>query len=224
MPRRILVIEDEEGMRQRVVSLVRQIEDVEVDEAGTEQAADALIERQTYNVVLVDLQLNAKPSGKLIGLKFVSALSRTGCKTIIVTGDTREAIGEMGAALSCDILTKPIMDAVLVGTVERALQWQDRAASAARTMPPELSLDPLGRSCRWRGSTIHLTPTELSIVHEIWTADGRRVDLNRLTNLLRSGGKHAVTQHIANIRRKFEEVDPEFNKIHCIGGAYFWER
>lgn len=224
MPRRILVIEDEEGMRQRLTSLVRQIDDVEVDEAGTEQAADELIDGRHYNVALVDLQLNSKPNGKLIGLKFVSALSMTECKTIIVTGDTREAIGEMGAALSCDILTKPFMDAVLVGTVERALQWQDRAASDACTMPPDLTIDPLSHSCRWRGSTIHLTPTELSIVHEIWTAQGRRVDLNRLTVLLKSGAKHAVTQHITNIRRKFEDVDPEFNKIHCIGGAYFWER
>lgn len=224
MPRRILIIEDEQAMRDRLSALVWQIEDVHVDSAASEQEADALIVQHRYDVALVDLQLNPTTTGKLKGIHYVKTLSAGGCQTIIVTGDTRDLIGEVSVALSSDLITKPFVDAVLLGHVERALQWQNQDASAGGNLPPELVIDPYGHSCRWRNKTIRLTPTELSIVSQIWHAEGKRVDLDRLTMVLKSGGPHAVTQHIMNIRRKFEQVDPEFNNIHCSGGAYVWER
>lgn len=224
MPRRILIIEDERAMRDHLSALVMQIADVQVDGAANEQEADALISLHRYDVALVDLQLSTTTTGRLRGLGYVKTLSAGGCQTIIVTGDTRDVIGEVSVALSSDIITKPIVDAVLLGHVERALQWQNRDASSGGNLPPELVIDPYERSCRWRNKTIRLTPTELSIVSLIWHAEGKRVDLARLTAVLKSGGAHSVTQHITKIRRKFEEVDTDFNKIHCSGGAYVWER
>lgn len=224
MPRRILIIEDEQAMRDRLFVLVRQIEDVHVDSAANEQEADAFIAQHQYDVALVDLQLNATITGRLKGIHYVKTLSAGGCQTIIVTGDTRDVIGEVSVALSSDIITKPIVDAVLLGHVERALQWRNRDATAGGNLPPELVIDPFKRSCCWRNKIIRLTPTELSIVSLIWHAEGKRVDLARLGEVLKSGGAHSVTQHIMNIRRKFGDVDPDFNKIHCSGGAYFWER
>lgn len=224
MPRRILIIEDEQAMRDRLSALVRQIEDVQVDSAANEHEADALIAQHRYDVALVDLQLSPTITGRLKGLGYVKTLSARGCQTIIVTGDTRDVIGEVSVALSSDIITKPIVDAVLLGHVERALQWQNRDASAGGNLPPELVIDPYKRSCHWRNKTIRLTPTELSIVSLILHAEGKRVDLAQLGEVLKSGGPHSVTQHIMNIRRKFEDVDPNFNNIHCSGGAYVWER
>jgi DNA-binding response OmpR family regulator len=224
MPRRILIIEDEQAMRDRLSALARQIEDVHVDSAADEQQADVFIAQHQYDVALVDLQLSPTTTGRLKGIHYVKTLSARGCQTIIVTGDTRDVIGEVSVALSSDIITKPIVDAVLLGHVERALQWRNRDATAGGKLPPELVIDPFKRSCCWRNKTIRLTPTELSIVSLIWHAEGKRVDLTRLGEALTSGGPHSVTQHIMNIRRKFEDVDPDFNKIHCSGGAYFWER
>lgn len=224
MPRRILIIEDEQAMRDRLSALVRQIEDVQVDSAANEHEADALIAQHRYDVALVDLQLSPTITGQLKGLGYVKTLSARGCQTIIVTGDTRDVIGEVSVALSSDIITKPFVDAVLLGHVERALQWQNRDASAGGNLPPELVIDPYKRSCHWRNKTIRLTPTELSIVSLILHAEGKRVDLAQLGEVLKSGGAHSVTQHIMNIRRKFEDVDPNFNNIHCSGGAYVWER
>jgi len=220
----ILVIEDEQAMRNHLLELVRHIDDVQVDSAANELEADALIAKTRYDVALVDLQLNSTTTGRLKGFHYVKTLSAGGCQTIIVTGDTRDAIGEVSVALSSDIITKPFVDAVLLGHVERALQWQKRGTSEEGNLPPELAIDPYKQTCRWRNKTIQLTPTELSIVSEIWHAKGKRVSLDQLRKDLKSGGARAVSQHIMNIRRKFEEVDPEFNKIHCSGGAYVWER
>lgn len=227
MPRRILIIEDEPAMRERLSALVRKLDDVQVDCAANEQEADALIAQLSFDVALVDLQLNAKPTGQLVGLRYASRLADRDCQTIIVTGDTRDFLSEVGMALTgSDIVTKPFNDSVLLGHIERALQWRNRDASqmAEPDLPPDLVLDPYKRCCQWRGQTIQLTPTELSIVREIWQAKGQRVDLSRLTKVLKSGSGHAVTQHITNIRRKFEAVDPAFDKISCHGGAYIWAR
>lgn len=225
MTRRILIIEDESAMRERLLALVQQLDEVKVDCAANEQEADELIARQRYDVALVDLQLNPKPTGQLLGLRYASRLADRGCQTIIVTGDTRDFLSEVGMVLTgSDIVTKPFTDSVLLGHIERALQWQNRDTStmAESDLPPELVLEPYKRCCQWRGETIQLTPTELSIVREIWHAKGQRVDLSRLTKVLKSGSGHAVTQHITNIRKKFEAVDPAFNKISCHGGAYIW--
>lgn len=225
MARRILIIEDESAMRERLLALVQQLDDVNVDCAANEQEADELIARHGYDVSLVDLQLNPKPTGQLVGLRYASRLVDRGCQTIIVTGDTRDFLSEVGMALTgSDIVTKPFTDSVLLGHIERALQWRNRdsSAMAESDLPPELVLDPYKQCCQWRGETIKLTPTELSIVREIWHAKGQRVDLGRLTNVLKSGSAHAVTQHITNIRKKFEAVDPAFKNISCHGGAYFW--
>lgn len=224
MPRRILVIEDEQAMRNHLLDLVRHLDDVQADGAANEQEADALIAKAQYDVALVDLQLNPTTTGRLKGLHYVKTLSAGGCQTIIVTGDTRDTIGEVSAALSSDIITKPFVDAVLLGHVERALQWQKRDTSAGDNLPPELAIDPYKQNCCWRNKTIQLTPTELSIVSHIWHAEGKRVSLEQLRKDLKSGGARAVSQHIMNIRRKFEQIDPEFNKIHCSGGSYVWER
>ncbi|WP_128106549.1 response regulator [Azoarcus sp. DN11] len=211
-------------MRDRLCTLLRQLDDVQVDCAATEQEADEFTTRQSYDVALVDLQLNPKPTGQLAGLRYASRLADRGCQTIIVTGDARDFLSEVGMALTgSDIVTKPISDVVLLGHVERALEWRNRNASAV-DLPPDLVLDPFKQCCQWRGQTIQLTPTELSIVKEIWHANGQRVDLGRLISVLKSGSGHAVTQHIANIRRKFESVDPDFDKISCHGGAYLWAR
>lgn len=224
---RILIIEDESAMRERLSALVKQIEGVQVDCAANEQEAEALIDGSQYDVALVDLQLNSRATGKLLGLRYASQLAFRGCQTIIVTGDTRELLPQVGMALTgSDIVTKPFDDATLLGNVERALRWRHRYATvtAEPDLPPELELDPYERCCYWRGAKIRLTPTELSIVREIWNANGKHVDLKRLTAMLKSGGSHAVTTHIANIRGKFKDVDGAFDKISCHGGDYLWAR
>jgi len=226
MPR-ILIIEDESAMRDRLSALVKQIDDVQVDCAANEKEADVLIEQNRYDVALVDLQLSPRASGQLIGLRYASHLAFLHCQTIIVTGDTRELLSEVGMVLTgSDIVTKPITDSVLLGNVERALLWQSRDPSASATpdLPPDLVLRPYDRCCHWRGEKISLTPTELSIVSAMWDANGKLVDLKRLTEKLKSGAPHAVTTHMTNIRAKFKAVDPSFNKISCHGGDYLWAR
>lgn len=224
---RILIIEDEQSMRGRLVALVNQIDGIEVDCAANEQEADQRIKSRQYDVALVDLQLSSKATSKLAGLRYASHLSILGCQTIIVTGDTQDFIPEVGMVLTgSDVVTKPFKDAVLLGNVERALIWADRNASASAkpALPPDLDLRPLERCCYWKSTKIHLTPTQLSIVNALWTANGDRISAIKLKEQLKSGGTHAVTQHIASIRSKFKEVDPEFDKIINSGGSYFWTR
>jgi two-component system OmpR family response regulator len=225
MKQSILIIEDEQSMRENLAALAKTAGDVEVDCAGTEEQADQLIATKRYDVALVDLQLNGKVNGKLVGLRYAAKLADMGSGTIIVTGDGRDLISEVGMVLTkSDIVTKPFNPSVLLGHIERALLWKRRDPQnvAEADLPPELTLDPYKGTCKWHGETIRLTPTELSIVREIWLAKGQKVDLPTLKEFLKSGNKHAVTQHIANIRRKFQAVDETFDKITCHGGAYFW--
>jgi DNA-binding response OmpR family regulator len=144
----------------------------------------------------------------------------------VVTGDSRADIAEASRTLTgSDIVTKPFEDVALLATVERALRWNGRTLPSEETeLPDELVIVPFERCCHWKGKKIQLTPTELSIVNELWTAKGRIVKQDRLVAKLKSGGGHAATQHITNIRKKFEAVDSTFEKIGAQGGGYIWSQ
>lgn len=227
MNHRILIIDDEAAMRAHLSNLLSQVADVQVECAANDIEANAMVEANAYDVALVDLKLNPKPTGQLVGFRYACLLASKGCQVIIVTGNTGENLSEFGVALNCsDIVTKPFVDSVLMGHVERALRWCDlkRAGVAPKDLPTDLKIDPFKNCCEWQGKVIHLTPTELQLVKLIWDAEGKSLDLNHLRTHLRSGSNHAVTQHITNIRAKFVEVDANFKKIACHGGAYFWVR
>ena len=129
-----------------------------------------------------------------------------------------------------DYLTKDISIAQVMARVTALF----RRIDALKSDTPEsdihrvgdLSIDVNSMRVEWKKSKIDLTLTEFWMLHSIARIPGHvksRDQLMQDANIFVDDG--TVTSHIKRVRRKFEQVDPDFDKIETIYGmGYRWNR
>ncbi|WP_417518444.1 response regulator transcription factor [Minwuia sp.] len=98
-----------------------------------------------------------------------------------------------------------------------------------------LSLDAESARAKWRDREVDLTVAEFAIVHHLASRPGRDCRYRELYDLVRGEGFHAgsgedgyrtnVRSMIKRIRRKFEDLDPDFGEIDNYPGfGYRWRK
>ena len=87
-----------------------------------------------------------------------------------------------------------------------------------------LALDVKRMTARWRERPVDLTLTEFWMVHALARHPGHVKDrdaLMREANTVVDDG--TITSHVKRIRRKFQAVDPGFDRIATVYGmGYRW--
>jgi len=85
-------------------------------------------------------------------------------------------------------------------------------------------LDVKRMTAKWRGATVPLTLTEFWMVHALARHPGHVKDrdaLMRDANIVVDDA--TITSHVKRIRRKFEALDPAFDRIATVYGmGYRW--
>jgi two-component system response regulator ChvI len=130
---------------------------------------------------------------------------------------------ELGAD---DYLCKPFSMRELVARVRVLFR-----RAARRAAPPNeeqivrtgsLELDPQRFVVRWKGAAIELTVTEFLMLQALVRHPGHVKTRQQLT---RDGYPHdnyvserTIDSHVKRIRKKFEAVDPEFDRIDTVYG------
>ena len=88
-----------------------------------------------------------------------------------------------------------------------------------------LALDVKRMTARWRDTAVDLTLTEFWMVHALARHPGHVKDrdaLMREANTVVDDG--TITSHVKRIRRKFQAVDPAFDRIATVYGmGYRWQ-
>ena len=86
----------------------------------------------------------------------------------------------------------------------------------------ELELDLQRYTMRWKGAPVSLTVTEFMMLHALVRHPGH---VKTRKQLHQDGYPHdayvsdrTIDSHIKRLRRKFEEVDPEFDRIETVYG------
>ncbi len=139
-----------------------------------------------------------------------------------------EALGlRMGAD---DYITKPFSQRLLVERIRALLRRQeifrDKAAGAGVTEPPlargELLLDSARHVCAWKGKDVALTVTEFLLLKALAQRPGMVKTRDQLMDA--AYGEHVyvddrtIDSHIKRLRKKFKEVDDEFEHIETLYG------
>ncbi len=129
-----------------------------------------------------------------------------------------------------DYLTKDISIAQVLARVTalfrriEALQSDERKDDLHRV--GELSIDINSMRVEWKSNKIELTLTEFWMLHSIAKIPGHvknRDQLMQDANIFVDDG--TVTSHIKRVRRKFEQVDSNFDCIETIYGmGYRWNK
>jgi DNA-binding response OmpR family regulator len=208
---RVLVVDDEPTVREVVVGYLRR-DGHAVSEAADGPAALALLETETFDLMVLDMMLP--------GVNGLDILRRVRAKgempVIMLTARAEESDRVAGLELGADdYVVKPFSPRELAARVNGVLRRATPRAPAAMGMIEfdGLTIDPRAREVRRDGQLVEMTPKEFDVLAHL--AGSPRQVFSR-ADLLRDVWQSSpdwqdaatVTVHVRRIRNKIEN-DPE---------------
>lgn len=216
MSHKVLIIDDEKTLR-HFLRLNLQEQGYQVTEAADGKTAIKLINREHFDVALVDLHLT-----DMDGLDIMRHLRKvaSGTSVIILTGyasvDSAVAALREGAH---DYLTKPCSTAELLASVADGIARQsaepavDKSTEADIVEINGLVLNRAARQVSRNDQIINLTPTEFDILNVLMDNPNTAIDSITLIKSVRgyeateADARAIARVHIHRLRHKLE-VDP----------------
>ena len=151
---------------------------------------------------------------------------------IFLTSKTDELDEALGLAMGADdYIAKPFSQRLLIARVRAILRRSEvgRAADASDEPAADpiirgrLEMDPARHRVKWMGQDVTLTVTEFLILETLAARPGVVKNRNQLMDAAYQDDVYVddrtIDSHIKRLRRKFREVDPEFNAIDTLYGA-----
>jgi two-component system, OmpR family, response regulator ChvI len=151
---------------------------------------------------------------------------------IFLTSKTDELDEALGLAMGADdYIAKPFSQRLLIARINALLRRSALGRETGETLAvaPEtivrgrLVMDPARHRVCWKGAEVTLTVTEFLILEAL----AQRIGIVKTRNQLMDAAyqddiyvdDRTIDSHIKRLRRKFREVDPEFNAIDTLYGA-----
>lgn len=221
----VLVIDDNESMRRKLVALLDGLGGFSIDQAHDQETARKLMAEKTYQLALVDIELSSDASGKYAGLPLLQELSGQGCTSIVISGTAEDNLKSITYSLtSYDFIAKPINDQELISTVQHAVQYieSNKTRRPFNGLPEGITIDPTTKKFVWNKKLLTLTLTERTILSLLLESPDQVVDNKALCKATKSAS--SVVTHLSNIRQKFRDADKDFDRIHPEPGkGYVWK-
>jgi len=195
---------------------------IRVDQWHTRDDAEAAIARETYDLVVLDIELGRE---RHAGVAIINAINKSQATPVLVVSAMPATIYRsiMKALDAWDYLQKATFEeADFIETFLEILRAaKDRGAvkeSAPAVADRELSVDPLRqRNPIWRGERINLPLTAQRILSALYEHRGQVVTYEQLFQVVKSGrNRDNIRKHVSTIRDAFREVDPDFACIENI--------
>ncbi|MBN2049626.1 MAG: response regulator transcription factor [Spirochaetales bacterium] len=221
----ILVVEDDKDLRE-LIRLAGEKKSYRIMTAGNGLEAKDVIERGNRpGIIILDINMPGmdgfsfcrwlRDTDPLIPVIFLSARAEEYDKIVAL---------EIGGD---DYLTKPFSINELFARVAvslRRVRLFTRGEGTEETSTPlhlhDITIDPAYWSCEYLGREVFLTVSEFRILHKLLTNPDIVINRDRLAmaafpedqyNLGRS-----IDVHICRIRRKLQDINPEFRSIETV--------
>jgi two-component system OmpR family response regulator len=228
MARRIAIVEDEAAIRANYAeALARQGYEVAAYAARPE--ALAAFRTRLPDLAVIDIGLGDEPEG---GFELCRELRALSPRLPIIFLSARDSDFDIVSGLRLgadDYLTKDISLPHLLARIAALFRRVDvlgepAAAEEVLERGP-LKLDAKRLVATWNAVPVELTLTEFWMVHTLAKFPGHVKDRDQLMHdakLVVDEG--TITSHIKRIRRKFQAVDPKFDRIDTVYGmGYRWK-
>ena len=228
---RILLVDDDQSVLD-VLAMAFEDEGYEVVTAPDGQQALVSIANNRPDVMISDVNMP-----RLDGFSVCRRLRESGDELpmILLTSrdnDIDEALGlELGAD---DYVAKPFSTRVLVARVKALLRRQEVKTTDTPRQQDILELvdvriDPETMEVRFQSESLSLTVTEFRMVEAFVRRPGVVLSRDRLMELARGDDSivadRIVDTYVRRLRRKFESIDADFDRIETvIGAGYRWKR
>ena len=127
-----------------------------------------------------------------------------------------------------DFIRKPFSQRLLIERIRAVLRRADTGDEAAKPgkektiVRGELVMDPERHLCTWKGAPVSLTVTEFLILQSLAARPGHVKSRDQLMDAAYGENVYVddrtIDSHIKRVRRKFREVDGEFEQIETLYG------
>jgi two-component system, OmpR family, response regulator len=227
MKKQLAIVEDEPALRDNyAAALARQ--GYVVKTYGNRRLAMQAFHTRLPDLAIIDISLEDEAEGGFDLCRDLRALSAE-LPIIFLTARDSELDAVSGLRLGADdFLTKdvslPHLAARVAALFRRidALKRPDNAAEIVRR--GALTIDGEKMQTTWNGQAVMLSLTEFWIVHALARNPGHvknRQQLMDAANVVLDD--NTITSHIKRLRRKFQQVDAEFDAIQTVYGmGYRW--
>ncbi len=212
--RKILVIDDDEDLRESLTDQIALHEEFETASAGTAAEGMAKAKADTIDLILLDVGLP-----DIDGREACKLLRKNGFKgpIVMLTAQDSDADTILGLESGAnDYVTKPFKFAVLLARIRAQLRQHEQSEDAVFAIGP-YSFRPAAKMLiDERGSKIRLTEKETSILKFLYRAGEkvvtRDVLLHEVWGYNAGVTTHTLETHIYRLRQKIEK-DPSNAEI-----------
>ena len=182
----------------------------------------------------VDLAILDIKMPRMDGLELLRRLRQGGDLPVIFLTSKDEEIDElMGLnAGADDYIRKPFSQRLLLERVKAVLRRNDHHAKIPITPAEQkkealtrgkLALDPLRHECTWEGKPVRLTVTEFLILQSLAQRPGFVKSRDSLMDAAYDDQVYVddrtIDSHIKRLRKKFKQVDDDFDAIETLYGV-----
>lgn len=190
-----------------------------------ESALQGLLSRP-IDLAVLDIKMP-----RMDGIELLQRLRNKSQMPVIILSSKDEEIDQlMGLRLGADdYITKPFSPKLLLERIRALLRRHeanrtDTQSNSANGLivRGELTLDDLRHQCRWNDQDIQLTVTEFLLTKTLAVRPGLVKSRDQLIDMAYGENIYVddrtIDSHIKRIRKKFRQVDSEFNKIETLYG------
>ena len=188
----------------------------------------AALESDPPDMAILDVKMP-----RMDGMEVLRRLRQTTDLPVIILTSKDEEIDEiLGFNLGADdYIHKPFSQRLLIERVKAVLRRgrenEEAASGAASTSKAirrgRLTLDPARHDCLWDGKPVKLTVTEFLLLQALAQRPGFVKSRDNLMDAAYDDQVYVddrtIDSHVKRMRKKFRQVDPEFDSIETLYGV-----
>ncbi len=180
------------------------------------------------DLVVLDIKMP-----RMDGMEVLSKLrEQSSIPVIFLTSKDDEVDEVIGLRMGADdYITKPFSPRLLIERIRALLRRQDLLkqkdneddkAKVERVLRGHLELDDARHLCTWKGEPVNLTVTEYLLVKALAQRPGHVKNRDQLIDMAYGENIYVddrtIDSHIKRVRKKFKQVDTDFNHIETLYG------
>ena len=220
--RKILIVDDDEALRDALAEQLRLHEEFTVVEAATAAAGMQIAKTDQIDMVLMDVGLP-----DIDGREAIKLLRKGGFKSpvIMLTGHDSDADTVLGLESGAnDYVTKPFKFAVLLARIRAHLRQHEASEDAVFTIGPYTFRPSAKLLVTQKGGKLRLTEKETAILRYLYRAEqkvvARDVLLQEVWGYNSNVTTHTLETHIYRLRQKIEPDASNARLLVTESGGY----
>ena len=225
MKQTIALVDDDQNILTSV-SMAMKAEGFDVVTYKDGEAAYQGMSKRMPDLAVLDIKMP-----RMDGLELLSALrEKSNIPIIFLTSKDDEVDQLFGLRMGADdYITKPFSQRLLIERIRALLRRQFLAQNKAVQKESSLyhygalEMDDERHECKWHGRAVNLTVTEYLLLQTLAMRPGHVKSREQLIAQAYGQNIHVddrtIDSHIKRVRRKFKEIDQQFEKIETLYGV-----